>query len=134
MLFIVDGFNRYRVSIIDMYPHVRERFMDANLPLPYGEKFYPDEKQINLVNSMIKEIKEFRKNDVRIECCAEPKLTEAIQCGCISKYDLDLFGLEYDDVDQIGYQRKNCMCCSGKKELLSSKKQCKNKCLYCYWK
>ena len=32
--FMDQGFSRYRISVIDMYPHVRERFKLAGLPWP----------------------------------------------------------------------------------------------------
>lgn len=43
--FMDAGFSRFRVSIIDMYPHVRERFKQVGLPLIYGESgFSPSKK------------------------------------------------------------------------------------------
>lgn len=139
--FMKYGFNRYRISIIDMYPHVRDRFKQANLPLPYGEnKFSPTDYQIKYINDMIEELKDVwyiqnSNHDIRIESCAEPKLTKAIQCGCISLYDLNLLGLHDEPYpDTYGYQRKNCQCYSGKIELLEHKHQCNHKCLYCYWR
>ena len=33
-----------------------------------------------------------------------------------------------------GFQRKNCMCYSGKVELLNQKHPCDHQCLYCYWR
>lgn len=135
------GFNRYRISIIDMYPHVRERFKSAGLPLPYGPKFSPNESQLRAVDGMILDAKNYLISlgkplkDLRIESCAEPGLTEAIACGCISGYDLELLKLYYGSPpDRVGYQRKNCMCYSGKVELLEHKQQCPHHCLYCYWK
>ena len=84
----------------------------------------------NLLISLGKPLK-----DLRIESCAEPGLTEAIACGCISVYDLELLKLYYGSPpDKVGYQRKNCMCYSGKVELLEHKQQCPHSCLYCYWK
>lgn len=138
--FIDMGFNRYRISVIDMYPHVRERFKTAGLPLPYGSKFSPSEDQLKAVDSTILDAKSYLVSlgkplkDLRIESCAEPGLTEAIACGCISRYDLNLIGLYYGNPNTGGYQRKNCMCYSGKTELLEHKQQCPHQCLYCYWK
>lgn len=59
-----------------------------------------------------------------------------ILCGCVSEYDIRLMGLpiDEDDTDAVGYQRKNCLCYSGKKELLNSRKPCPHQCLYCFWK
>lgn len=139
--FIDMGFNRYRISVIDMYPHVRERFKAVGLPLPYGLKFSPNESQLRAVDGMILDAKNHLISlgkplkDLRIESCAEPGLTEAIACGCISGYDLELLKLYYGSPpDKVGYQRKNCMCYSGKVELLEHKQQCPHSCLYCYWK
>lgn len=112
LTFIDHGFNRFRISLIDMYPHVRRRFKSAGLPLPYGENgFTPDKQQIAHVNQMIRDVKSYFSNSrqsdgIRIESCAEPGLTEAIQCGCISSYDLALLGLHDDNANQYGFQRK----------------------------
>lgn len=139
--FIGMGFMRYRISVIDMYPHVRARFKEHGLPLPYGDKFSPSKNQLEAIDEVILNAKQYLANlcepldELRIESCAEPGLTKAIPCGCISVYDLQLLNI-YDGtpVDQSGYQRKNCMCYSGKVELLERKQQCEHQCLYCYWK
>ena len=107
-LFMAEGFSRYRISVIDMYPHVRERFSKTGLGNRPGE--------------------------LRIESCAEPWLKEPIPCGCVSSYDLSLLGLDPSEADSVGPQRQHCMCYSGKKELLSSRHPCRHNCLYCYWK
>lgn len=127
------GYNRFRISIIDMYNHVKERFKDFGLPLPYGESFGPDRVQVRNVDRMIKYLKDIF-SDITIECCAEPELKEAIHSGCISKLDLSLMGLSDKNATYDGFQRRNCMCYAGKTELLSKKKRCSNGCLYCYWK
>lgn len=143
--FMDVGFSRFRVSIVDMYPHVRERFKTAGLPLPYGEHgFCPSEEQIRAVDKMLEEVtehwisignREVFCDTLRIESCAEPGLTNAIQCGCISEYDLKLLGLtEEDEPDNQGFQRPKCLCYSGKTELLKHKEMCSHGCLYCYWR
>lgn len=142
--FIFYGFSRYRVSLIDMYPHVRNRFKKAGIELPYGKDgFSPLFYHVENTNEMLRGVKEKwervkkineLQDDLRIEACAEPGLTEAIACGCVSKYDLDLLGLHDDDIDSVGFQRKNCLCYSGKTELLHNKMRCEHQCLYCYWK
>lgn len=142
-LFMDSGFSRYRVSIIDMYPHARERFKQAGLRLPYGEfEFSPNTEQVKAVDKMLSDMLKYwqlleyhNSSTLRIECCAEPELTNVIQCGCVSDYDLKLFGLtENNDVDNLGYQRPHCLCYSGKRELLRHRKRCGHGCLYCYWK
>lgn len=136
--FMDAGFSRFRVSIIDMYPHVRERFRQAGLPLIYGESgFSPSKEQVQAVDEMLKAVSAYWQfsDTLRIESCAEPGLTNVIKCGCVSEYDLGLLGLSEDDeADSAGYQRPHCMCYSGKTELLKGKSRCGHKCLYCFWK
>ena len=136
---IDSRYTRFRVSIIDMYPHVRERFIENGLPLPYGEKgFLPSVSQSREVDKTLKSLIKYGEemgHCIRIEACAEPELKSAVHQGCISSYDLDLLGLgEGRDNDNIGFQRRNCLCYSGKTELLANKKCCPHQCLYCYWK
>ena len=103
------GFRRFRVSVIDMYPHVRERFLKAGLPLPYGPNgFSPSVEQLRAVDKMLEEIW-YRAPQAQIESCAEPGLQVPIKCGCISSYDLELLGLDEPDADAAGPQRKK-MC------------------------
>ncbi len=133
------GFINYRISVIDMYPHVRQRFSQNNLPLPYGESgFYPSKAQFSDVDEMLKGLMEYGKSkigdDFTIEACAEPQLKNVIHEGCIAARDLELLDLCDEKSEFYGYQRKDCMCYSGKTELLSSKKRCPHGCLYCYWK
>lgn len=138
--FMDAGFWRYRVSVIDMYPHVRERFKAAGLPLPFGDNFGASKEQMEMVDTMLLEAQTYWANhggaasELRIETCAEPSLKIPIQCGCISAYDLSLLGLDTSECDGQGYQRKNCMCYSGKTELLKHKARCAHGCLYCYWR
>lgn len=128
------GFRRFRVSVIDMYPHVRERFVKAGLVLPYGPNgFSPSTQQLEAVDKMLEEIW-YRAPQIQIESCAEPGLKAPVKCGCISGYDLELLGLNEPDADADGLQRKNCMCYSGKTELLKHRTQCGHGCLYCYWR
>ena len=139
MLLLCDGFPQERV-VIDMYQHVRERFVKTGLPLPYGDKMYAGTEQMCLVDAMLLEAKAFweylgnRPGELRVESCAEPWLKEPISCGCISSYDLSLLDLDPNESDSVGPQRQHCMCYSGKKELLSSRHPCRHNCLYCYWK
>ena len=89
--FLATGFHRFRVSVIDMYPHVIERFQKAGLPSPYpGSRMSPTDDQMDLVDEMFFELADSFEPGVgsmRIECCAEPHLVFPVQCGCISAYD-----------------------------------------------
>lgn len=135
------GFGRYRISVLDMYPHVRTRFSRNNIPLPYDDNnFSASDDQMNSVDNMLYKAKVFwnaidGKSSLRIESCAEPRLKQPIICGCISSYDLNLLNLESDtENDSVGYQRKACLCYAGKTELLEHKHRCPHGCLYCYWR
>lgn len=140
-LFMIGDFSRYRISIIDMYSYVQKRFLAAGLPLPYNGQFAPCSEDWQAVNKLVGKAKAIWDvgdchGNLRIEACAEPTLTGAIQCGCVSAYDLQLMGLidEGEELDSVGYQRHNCLCYSGKVELLTTRKPCAHQCLYCFWK
>lgn len=139
------GFCRFRISVLDMYPHVRKRFAEAGLSDPYNGRFSATSEMFHDVDVMVRACRLFwlgthgKLDGLRIESCAEPTLNAdkgvgVVQCGCVSAYDLALLGLEADESDQGGYQRKNCMCYSGKVELLKHKQRCPHGCLYCYWR
>lgn len=127
------GFTRFRVSVLDMYPHVRERFIAADYRLPYGENFTASDDQFADVDKMLAEVK-LRFPDVMIMSCAEPKLKVPRKVGCVSGYDLDILGIDTDEETKPNYQRPNCLCIGNKTELLDNKKRCPHQCLYCYWK
>ena len=127
------GMRRFRISVIDMYPHARERFVKAGISLPYGNYFTASDTQFKVVDECIKRLKETYSN-ISIECCAEPKLQQPQKTGCISNHDLILLGLPAENSADSGYQRNHCLCLNCKAELLNNKHQCPNKCLYCYWK
>ena len=137
---IKHGFMRFRVSVIDMYPYVRERFRANGIEPPYHDNFQAPWGMFKAVDEMLYRVKLAcmsmygAHESLRIEACAEPALKNVIQCGCISTYDLNLLGLEDPAADQEGFQRKNCLCYSGKTELLKVKKQCPHGCMYCYWR
>lgn len=126
------GFKRFRVSIIDMYPHVRQRFKEAGLPLPYNDSFSPPPSMVAAVDEMMEVFKSVRP-DVTVESCAE-RLQNAVPCGCVSGKDLDILGIPHSSLDQLGPQRAGCLCCSAKTELLKNKHRCPHQCLYCYWR
>lgn len=140
-MFMDDGFSRFRISVIDMYPHVRARFGAAGLPLPYGEGvFSPNRDQTEMTDGMLQEVREYWANlgksvcDLRIEACAENRLKNAVSRGCVSALDLALLRLDPRESDSAGNQRPGCMCYSGKTELLRHYQRCGHNCLYCYWR
>lgn len=124
---------RIRFSVLDCYPHVRERFQMKNIPLPYGDNFQAPDEFFNEMKLWISS----QNPDISFECCAEPAFLnfEKVKCtGCVSEEDLKLLGLELDKDYIQGAQRAGCMCLSCKAELLEHKKKCPHGCLYCYWR
>lgn len=124
------GFKRFRVSLIDMYPHVRMRMKLAGLIPPYGDNFYPSVEQTIATNIMLTNI--IKKFGVVIESCAEPGL-DVERVGCVSAKDFKILNITESAIGNSN-QRRNCLCCSAKTELLNTKARCPHKCIYCYWK
>lgn len=135
-LTLLSDFNipRVRISFLDMYKHVKTRFEDNNIPLPY-ESFHADE---NLRKETFEELEHFAlslgyKN---IYACGEPNLPET---PCISQMDIDILGLTNEiTLEGKKEQRTNCACPSNKRQLIkwtnTKDKKCGHSCLYCYMK
>lgn len=115
------GITRCRISVVDGYKHVKQRFADANIQFP--------EIDTQEAYNRILETLSFYMDRWQFEACAEKV---PFQCGCISIRDVEALGI---DVDLIGNkeQRKGCLCPKNKFELLNQCHQCAHKCLYCYW-
>lgn len=133
---IIPEVTRVRVSILDMYHHVRKRFEKAGLPDPYNGNFQCSGEQARQVNVEISKLKK-QFPELQFESCAEKMLFAAETVGCVSKKDFDTLGVEEKN-DNVGYQRPGCHCSSAKKELLEHKKDATGfnhcyGCLYCYW-
>jgi len=115
---IKQAITRVRISFLDMYDHVRERFIREDMDvLKYG--FHAP---LVLRHKIWSELG-------RPEICGEPDLPST---GCISDLDCQILGVS--PIDILFKQRTTCACKGNKRELLSSQKQCKHGCLYCYWK
>ena len=124
---------RTRISFLDMYKHVKERFIENDIRLPY-DTFHSD---LNLRKESFKKLKDVALlNGYKIvQSCGEPGLEST---PCISQMDIDILGLsdKIELVDKKG-QRDSCGCPSNKRQLISwekSKKKCGHNCLYCYMK
>lgn len=124
---------RVRVSVVDDYPHVKERFRTAGLPTIYpGRQFYASPEQFQAVASACAEFP-----DVVFETCAEKTLIgpNVKALGCVSDQDLELCGITRTKTAGANPQnRSGCLCLSGKKELLACRHPCASRCMYCYWK
>lgn len=136
--------NRVRVSVIDNYPHVKERFGQLHLPALFNGYFQAGRWDMVHVAKMLDEV--FAEHDeIRISSCAEPILSQAAQEnrlrtifaeGCVGETDLRLLNLPVPDNMHMNPQnRKGCLCLAGKTELLAgSRGRCPHGCAYCYWK
>lgn len=161
--YIYNDVKRFRVSVLDNYKHVQERFKKNNLPILYNGNFQASLKDFENMDCVLRQLKKLY--NVTFESCAEMYLTEAERVGCVSQKDLSLFGLKLD-TDELKNQRKDCLCVAGKTELLTHKRYgrcnkfgiddavggfcgtknncknceshevygCQNACLYCYWR
>jgi hypothetical protein len=116
---------RVRFSFLDMYPHIRERFRAAGVDLPYQTFTAPEKMRVDALKMLHR-----YETRYELESCAEDT---PYQVGCVSQKDFGILGIPFEQKPG-GFQRPGCLCCSGKTELLHSKKQCSHGCLYCYWK
>lgn len=161
--YIAGDIKRFRISVIDNYNHVKERFRTAKLPVLFNGNFQASVEDFQRVDRLLHDLK--LQYDVSFESCAEVMLKETKQIGCVSVQDVQMFGLVIDE-NTLKNNRKNCLCIAGKTELLRHKpygfcnkfkipdipnascgignncKECEhhtfygcpNACLYCYWK
>lgn len=136
-LFKDSGIKRVRISFLDMYNHVKERFKENNIPLPY-ETFHANE---NVRKNALSTVWEFCDcYGLELEMCGEMPIMfdtcEFKTTPCLSQKDIDILGLT-DKIVLVGNKdvRKNCCCPENKTELIKDKpKRCNNGCLYCYLK
>ncbi len=131
---------RVRVSVLDNYPHVRERFRKAfgSQGVLYGGAWNPPQSAFA---AMTETLRPYVRSGLvrRFETCAEgDRLTDASvfsHQGCISRADLDEMGLSIDPATGTNPQnRHGCLCLTCKHELLTCKHPCGNLCIYCYWR
>jgi len=125
------GIKRVRISFLDNYKHVRERFKEIGVELYNGEFHAPLKERLKYLTAIKYCAEECGYESV--EACGEPGIESV---PCLSQKDIDILGLT-DDITLEGSkgQRNSCHCPSNKKELLKIKPhKCNNGCLYCYWK
>jgi hypothetical protein len=134
---VIPEVTRIRMSVMDMYPHVRKRFEQKNISCPYGNSFQATDWMFKNLNLKIEDLKkEFP--ELSFESCCETKLLATVSTGCVSDKDYEILGIEKPDDSKRG-QRKNCLCVGTKKDLLKFKynetgyNHCYG-CLYCYWR
>ena len=120
---------RVRFSVLDMYDHVKKRFIENGLEIPYETFHAPLEIRKHIYDILTDFGKQYAFD---VEACAEPGI-ESI--SCLSQKDIDILGLT-DKITLVGSkeQRSNCHCPSNKTSLFKTKpERCLQKCLYCFW-
>lgn len=117
------GTFRIRVSFIDYYEHVKYRFQQEGISLPWETFHAPLEFRQRALLTIQGEAK------TTVEICGEPDF----KCtGCVSAKDCEILGQEFKH--SFAHQRPKCACISLKTELLKHRDRCPHKCLYCFWK
>ena len=124
-----SGITRIRYSSLDMYDHVKERFIKEGITLPY-ETFHADKLLINGVVNAIHSCAYIIGAEA--EACGEPNIDSI---PCISQKDIDILGLgDKITLEGSAEQRGSCGCPKNKRQLIKTKPgQCSNGCLYCFW-
>lgn len=124
--FCASGIKRVRFGFLKMYDHVKEKFIQNKLPLPYDTLEAP----VAMQREFAKLIQEY-KGVYEFESCAE---INSYSIGCISQKDTNIMGLkDFQMSATVCKQRENCKCAGNKMQLLNNPKQCQLKCLYCFW-
>ena len=117
-LLIKETEGRARISFLDMYLHVEERFKDANLPLP----------QSSFHKSLDERLKTWEELG-QPEVCGEPGIPST---PCVSLLDCEILGVKPSST--LKGQRSDCGCLANKIELCAWPPKCTYGCLYCYWR
>lgn len=114
---------RIRLAFLHAYPHVKRRFEEAGATPPKYDFYAPLIERKRIYEALCQEAGQ------EIEVCGEP----GFECtGCVSEKDTKILGVT--PAGGTSCQRRYCACLAQKKELLTGKKQCEHKCIYCYWK
>lgn len=135
---------RCRISILDLYRHVKDRFQDlswrtfGNLmyKLPWWSWNIPEPiaRKVIDVLSLYLDYYDFHACAEPIFKSIDPNQDIVKQIGCVSQIDLDLLGI-HEQVEGKSSQRPTCLCCANKIQIIKRKPgRCPHGCIYCYWK
>lgn len=128
------GVTRVRVSIVDEYKHVKERYRAHGWTPLYGDNFYPSFDQMKMTANTLNQF------DFTFETCAESQFSKMLKkvdiIGCVSLRDLKILDLPEELMTENPQGRSGCRCLSCKTELLIQKEKhpCAHQCVYCFWK
>ena len=123
---------RVRISFLDTYPHVKERFNIAGI-IPNDFLHYDLAKRQEVLEILQGIVNQKNNGFInKIEICGEP----GMECtGCVSEKDISILGLNHLLGGLKGKNiRPACCCIADKVELLNCKHPCKHNCIYCYWR
>lgn len=122
---------RVRISFLDNYKHVKERFKTIGVELYEGKFHAPLDERKKAFDIILNHA--INNGFEIVETCGEPGFPST---PCLSQKDIDILGLSEEiKLEGSAEQRKGCGCPANKKEILRVKPQkCNNGCLYCYWK
>lgn len=115
---IDEAEGRVRISFMDLYPHVAQRFARHSVPLDQSSFHHPLEARLRVWETL-----------GQPEVCAEPGLPNT---PCVGKADCEILGVEPSPY--LKGQRRLCGCLANKVELCTWPPKCTYGCLYCYWK
>ena len=94
---------RVRWSSMDMYNHVKERFKDAGIALPYNS-FHAPANMIRKAHNALKSLCD--GYNIELECCGEGLFKGT---PCLSQKDVDILGLTNEiKLEGNAEQRKTC--------------------------
>lgn len=113
--------SRVRISILDNYTHLFDRFDMEELCPPA----YEMHASLRVRKWIVKKIDELVNE---VEVCGEPGIP---QRPCVSLRDCELLGVEPMDGRR---ERASCECLGNKRELLQGRERCSHGCVFCYWK
>lgn len=125
----IHRIKRIRFSFMDDYKHIRARFKKAGINYPNFLSTFTREQ----MNIFVSRLCSLIDDDVSLETCAESMLDARLKIGCVSNKDYAILGLDTPEIIGKSKQRKDCLCLDTKQELLTNKRQCPHRCLYCYW-
>lgn len=137
-------FPRIRISILDLYPHVLKRLdkyhelqyelkniynWDASHSIDGQHKEYMIHAPLTLRQQIIHKFEVPTEFLSELEICCEPGIKST---SCVSKKDLEIFGIKLEKRYPKNEQREFCSCLGIKKQFGLLKDSCSFGCLYCY--
>ncbi len=138
---------RFRISLMDIYPHARERCgavkekLEAQgKPVPVQVLKIAENKGFQLPAHVVSDTRGMLEKypEITFETCAEPRFNggNIEHTGCVSVKDLGRMEIRCDtsDIMQNPQNRNGCLCLACKTELLNARHRCGHGCMYCYWK